>query len=76
VLAISALLVLIALLARRGPARLRLDAALMVAVPLAGLLLAAALSQFTYRYGLIGPMLLPAAAALALTALRSPRPAH
>ena len=72
VLAIAVLLVLTALLARRGAARLRLDAALLAAVPLAGLLLASALSQFSYRYGLIGPVLLPAAAALAITALRSP----
>ena len=34
-----------------------------------------ALSVFSYRYGLIAALLLPAAAALAITALRSPRSA-
>jgi hypothetical protein len=70
------LLVVVALLLRRGAWRLRLDAALLAACALCGLLVAAALSVFDYRYALEALILLPAAAALAWTAargVRSPR---
>jgi hypothetical protein len=69
VLAVCVLLVLAALVTRRGPLRLRLDAALLAAFALGALLVSQALSVFSYRYGLIAPVLLPPAAALALTAL-------
>jgi hypothetical protein len=66
------LLVLVALVLRRGAWRLRLDAALIVGCAVAALLVAAALSVFDYRYGLEALILLPAAAALAWTAARAP----
>jgi hypothetical protein len=76
-LAVCALLVVVALALRRGPWRLRLDAALLAGVALAALLVSQALSLFSYRYGLIGAVLLPPAAAIAGAALlagRSRRP--
>jgi hypothetical protein len=69
-LAACLLLVLAALVARRGAARLRLDAALLAALVLAALVMAQALSVFSYRYGLIAAVLLPVAAAMAVAALR------
>jgi hypothetical protein len=73
-LGVCVLLVLAALVARRGPWRLRVDAALLAAVPLAALLVSQALSLFSYRYGLIGAVLLAPAAAMAGAALLRPRP--
>jgi hypothetical protein len=73
ILAICVLVVLAALIARRGTWRLRLDAAFLAATVLVLLLFATALSVFSYRYGLIAVVLLPAAAALAVTAMREPR---
>ena len=69
VLGLCVLVVLVALFLRRGALRLRLDAALLTFAVLAMLLVATALSVFSYRYGLIAVMLLPAAAALAATAM-------
>jgi hypothetical protein len=69
------LLVVVALALRRGPRRLRLDAALIAACAVCGLLVAAALSVFDYRYTLEALILLPAAAALAWTAARNGGPA-
>jgi hypothetical protein len=74
-LAMCLLLVVAALIARRGAPRLRLDAALLAAMTLVALTVPQALSVFSYRYGLIAALLLPGAAALAVTALRSPRSA-
>jgi hypothetical protein len=74
-LALCLLLVLAALVARRGPPRLRLDAALLAAMTLVALTVPQALSQFSYRYGFVAALLLPPAAVLAATALRSPRSA-
>ena len=68
-LAACVLVVLAALVLRRGDRRLRLDAALLAATALTALLVSQALSLFSYRYGLILPVLLPPAAALAGTAL-------
>ena len=68
-LALCVLVVLAGLLMRRGAWRLRLDAAFLAASVLVLLLFATALSVFSYRYGLIAVVLLPAAAALAGTAL-------
>jgi hypothetical protein len=69
VLAFCLLLVVLALVLRRGGFRLRLDAALVAVLVLAALFMTQALSNFSYRYGLIAPLLLPIAAALAATAL-------
>jgi hypothetical protein len=74
VLSACLLLVLAAVVLRRGASRLRLDAALLAASTLVALLVASALSIFDYRYGLLAILLLPAAAALALTALVSRPP--
>jgi hypothetical protein len=63
------LVVVAALVLRRGDPRLRLDAALLAATALTALLVSQALSLFSYRYGLILPILLPPAAALAGAAL-------
>jgi hypothetical protein len=71
VLAPCLLFALFAIVRRRGPWRLRLDAALLVACALGALFMAAALSVFDYRYALSGDFLLPAAAALAGAAWRS-----
>jgi hypothetical protein len=60
--------VLFALVTRRGRRRLRLDAALLAGAALTLLVVASALSLFDYRYGLGATILLPAAAALAGTA--------
>jgi hypothetical protein len=68
-LAACVLIVLVALVARRGPRRQRLDAALLAAVPLLALLVAQALSLFSYRYGLIAALLMAPAAAMAGAAL-------
>jgi hypothetical protein len=73
VLAACLLIVLAALIARRGEWRLRLDAALLAALVLVALTVAQALSVFSYRYGFIAAVLLAPAAALALTALLGPR---
>jgi hypothetical protein len=78
-LAACLLVVLAALVTRRGGWRLRIDAALVAASVVSALLLATALSVFSYRYGLGAVIFLPAAAALAGTALlegrRRPRAA-
>lgn len=73
ILLICVVAVLAALVTRRGPWRLRLDAALLAGAVLAMLLFATALSVFSYRYGLIAALLLPAAGALAGAALLQPR---
>lgn len=69
-LAACLLLAVVALAARRGAWRLRLDAGFLAALTLAALFVSQALSVFSYRYGLIAIFLLPAAAALGWTALR------
>jgi hypothetical protein len=69
ILAICVLVVLLALVLRRGAWRLRLDAALLAGCVLVMLLFATALSVFSYRYGLVAPILLPVAAAFAGAAL-------
>jgi hypothetical protein len=74
-LAVCLLLVIAALIARRGAFRLRLDAALLAVLTLVALTVPQALSVFSYRYGFVAALLLPPAAALAVTALRSPRSA-
>jgi hypothetical protein len=76
VLAPCLLVVVIVLALRRGDRRLRLDAALLAAVALTALLVASALSAFDYRYGLGATILLPAAAALAASALMRPTAAQ
>lgn len=72
-LAACVLVVVAALVTRRGEGRLRLDAALLAVTTLTALFVTQATSVFSYRYGLIAAVLLPAAAALAATALRAPR---
>jgi hypothetical protein len=74
VLALCVLLVAAALVARRGEIRLRLDALLLAAFAVGALVVSQALSVFSYRYGLIAPVLLPPAGALAATALIGRRP--
>jgi hypothetical protein len=69
ILALCVLVVVIALALRRGAWRLRLDAALLAGCVLALLLFAVALSVFSSRYGLVAPILLPAAAAFGGAAL-------
>lgn len=69
ILAACVLLVLAALVTRRGARRLRLDAALLAASVLGALVVAVALSIFDYRYGLIAVVFLPVATALAGTGL-------
>jgi hypothetical protein len=64
ILAVCLLVVIVALLRRRGDWRLRLDGALLAAATLVALLTAAAASVFSYRYGLTAVVLLPPAAAL------------
>jgi hypothetical protein len=73
VLALCLLVVLVALLRRGGAWRLRLDAALLAAATVVALVVAGAVSLFSYRYGLTAVILLPAAAALAGTSLLAPR---
>jgi type II secretory pathway component PulF len=73
-LAACLLAVLAALALRRGARRLRLDAALLAAITLLALAVSQALSVFSYRYVMIASFGLPVAAALAVAALRSPRP--
>lgn len=68
-LAVCLLVVIASLVARRGAARLRLDAALIAALALVAVVESQALSVFSYRYGLIMSVLLPVAAAMAATAL-------
>ena len=75
ILAACLLVVIVALLRRRGDVRLRLDAALLAAATLVALLTAAAVSVFSYRYGLTAVVLLPPAAALAGASLLPRRPA-
>jgi hypothetical protein len=65
ILAACLLVVIVALLRRRGDWRLRLDGALLASATLVALLTAAAASVFSYRYGLTAVVLLPPAAALA-----------
>src|SRR5206468_5610207 len=72
-LALCVLLVLAAAVSRRGAWRLRLDALLLAAATVAALVMAVAVSVFSYRYGLIAIVLLPPAGALAVTALREGR---
>jgi hypothetical protein len=72
-LAVCVVLVLVALFRRGRDWRLRIDAALLATATLAALFVAAALSVFSYRYVLTAVVLLPPAAALALTALLPPR---
>ncbi|HEY7076300.1 MAG TPA: hypothetical protein VH418_13055 [Solirubrobacteraceae bacterium] len=74
VLLICVAIVLAALILRRGAWRLRLDAALLVAATLVSLIVASALSVFSYRYGLLAILLLPAAAALAATSMLRRQP--
>jgi hypothetical protein len=69
ILALCVLIVAVALALRRGAWRLRLDAALLAGSVLVMLLFATALSVFSYRYGLVAPILLPAAAAFGGAAL-------
>jgi hypothetical protein len=71
----SCLLVTVAALirSRGGARRLALDAALLGASTLVALLMTSALALFNYRYGLIAVILLPAAAALAITSLLQTR---
>ncbi len=71
-LAACLLVVAAALVTRRGDGRLRLDAALLAVLTLTALLVTQATSIFSYRYGLIAALLLPAAAGLAGAALRAP----
>jgi Dolichyl-phosphate-mannose-protein mannosyltransferase len=61
--------VLVGLVIPRVPWRLKLDAALLAACTLAALVVASALSVFSYRYGLIAIILLPPAAALSITGM-------
>jgi hypothetical protein len=75
ILAACLLVVIVALLRRRGDTRLRLDAALLAAATLVALLTAAAVSVFSYRYGLTAVVLLPPAAALAGASLLRSRTA-
>jgi hypothetical protein len=67
-------IVLAALVLGRGAWRLRLDAALLVAATLVSLIVASALSVFSYRYGLVAILLLPPAAALAVTSMLRRQP--
>jgi hypothetical protein len=69
------LVVLVAFLLRRGAWRLRLDAAFLSVAVVASLVVVVAVSIFSYRYALTAVLLLPAAAALAGTALLHPDPA-
>jgi hypothetical protein len=66
------LVVGLALVLRRGAWRLRLDAAFMAAAVVASLVVVVAVSMFSYRYALTAVLLLPAAAALAGSALLDP----
>jgi hypothetical protein len=72
-LAVCVLLVVVAIALRRGPRRLRMDAALLAALALVALLVSQALSLFSYRYGLVAAVLLPPAAAMAGASLRAGR---
>lgn len=72
-LALCVVLVLVAVVRRRGPWRTRLDGALLATLVLASLLVAQALSVFSYRYQMIAALLLPPAAALAVAAMLSGR---
>ncbi len=69
-LALCLLLVGVALVRRAGEPRLRGDAALLAALALVALFVSQLLSVFSYRYGFGAALLLPPAAALAVTALR------
>ncbi len=69
-LAACLIIVLAALIVRRGAWRLGLDAALIAAAVVTSLLVAVAMTMFSYRYGLTATILLPVAAALAGSALR------
>jgi hypothetical protein len=76
VLAGCLILVLVALVLRRGAWRLRVDAGFLAAAVLASLLVANATTMFSYRYGLVAVLLLPVAAALAGSALLEHRTAE
>jgi hypothetical protein len=73
VLALCLLIVLVALVRRRGEWRLRLDATLLAAATLTALVVAGAASLFSYRYGLTAIVLLPVAGALAGASLLTAR---
>jgi hypothetical protein len=68
--AVCLIIVLVALVLRRGAWRLRLDAAFIAAAVVASLIVVVAVSMFSYRYGLTAVLLLPAAAALAGETMR------
>jgi hypothetical protein len=72
-LAACLIVVLAAFVMRRGAWRLRLDAALIAAAVVTSLLVANAITMFSYRYGLTATILLPVAAALAGSALLEPK---
>jgi hypothetical protein len=73
-LAACLIAIALALVRARGAAgRLTLDAALLGTLVLVSLLVSSALSVFSYRYSLTAAILLPPAAALAVTALRRVR---
>ena len=76
ILLICLAIVLAALVLRRGAWRLRLDAALLVSATLVSLIVASALSVFSYRYGLLAILLLPPAAALAVTSMLRRQPSR
>jgi hypothetical protein len=73
-LAACLIVVVVALVARRGAWRLRLDAAFIAAAVVAALLVPLLATMFSYRYGLTAAILLPVAAALAGSALLAPLP--
>jgi hypothetical protein len=81
ILALCVILVLVGLVRRRVPWRNRLDGTLVAATALVALAMAAALSVFDYRYGLVAVIFLPVAAVLAVSggrtvgaAVRGPAP--
>jgi 4-amino-4-deoxy-L-arabinose transferase-like glycosyltransferase len=76
ILLICVAIVLAALVLRRGAWRLRLDAALLVSATLVSLIVASTLSVFSYRYGLLAILLLPPAAALAVTSMLRRQPSR
>jgi NhaP-type Na+/H+ or K+/H+ antiporter len=76
-LLLGCLVVVLAALVTRGvDRRLRLDAALLAVATLAALVVASALSVFSYRYGFVAIVLLPAAAALAGAGLLRRQPSR
>jgi hypothetical protein len=71
-LAACLILVIVAFVMRRGAWRLRLDAGLIAATVVASLVVANAITMFSYRYGLAAAIFLPVAAALAGSGLVQP----